>query len=92
MKGRNVLILKGTSHAGMKETRMKTTMISSTSSDVGHSKKMKKMVMIQSIRHRTGSQLLHIEIYFQTIIRPQKYMHPSVTVNYIFTCLYFLLR
>ena len=42
MKGTSVLLVKGTSHTGMKETRANTTMISSASSDVGRSKKSLK--------------------------------------------------
>ena len=37
-KGTSVLLVKGTSHIRMKETRAKTTMITSASSDVGRLK------------------------------------------------------
>ena len=39
------MLVKGTSHTGMKETRAKTTMITSASSDVGRSKKSLKKMM-----------------------------------------------
>ena len=50
--------VKGTSHAGMKETRAKTTMITSASSDVGRSKKSlkKKMMDKSTIRPFTVSK------------------------------------
>ena len=43
---------KGTSHTGMKETRAKTTMITSASSDVGRSKKSLKKKMMDKWRIR----------------------------------------
>ena len=42
------MLVKGTSHTGMKETRAKTTMITSASSDVGRSKKSLKKMMDKS--------------------------------------------
>ena len=47
-KGTNFLLVKGTLHTGMKETRAKTTMITSASSDVGRSKKSLKKMMDKS--------------------------------------------
>ena len=47
------MLVKGTSHTGMKETRAKITMITSASSDVGYSKKSlkkKKMMNKSTIR------------------------------------------
>ena len=38
-KGTNILLVKGTSHTGMIESRMRTTMITSASSEVGSLKK-----------------------------------------------------
>ena len=42
MKGTNVLLVKGTAHTGMKETRVRTTRTASASSDIGHLKKSLK--------------------------------------------------
>ena len=39
-EGTNVLLVKGTSHTEMRETHMKTTMITSANSDVGRWKKI----------------------------------------------------
>ena len=39
------MLVKGTSHTGMKETRAKTTTITSANSDVGRSKKSLKKKM-----------------------------------------------
>ena len=51
-KGTNVLLAKGTLYTGMKETRMKTTMITSASSDVSDLKeslkKKRRMTMDKS--------------------------------------------
>ena len=42
-------VVKGTSHTGMRETRVKTTLITSASSDVGHLKiSPRKMMMDKS--------------------------------------------
>ena len=50
-KGTNVLLLKGTLHTGMKEAHVKTTMITSASSDVGCLKKsIKKKKMMENRR------------------------------------------
>ena len=46
MKGTNVLIVKGTSHTGMEETRGKTAMITLASSDIGRLKKCLKKIMM----------------------------------------------
>ena len=47
------MLVKGTSHTGMKETCAKTTMITSASSDIGYSKeslKKKKMMNKSTIQ------------------------------------------
>ena len=41
-KGTNILLVKGTAHTGMKETRARTTMITSASGGIGHLKKSLK--------------------------------------------------
>ena len=41
-KGTNILLVKGTAHTGMKETRARTTMITSASCGIGHLKKSLK--------------------------------------------------
>ena len=44
------MLVKGTSHTGMKETHTKTTMITSASSDVDRSKKSLKKKMMDKSR------------------------------------------
>ena len=46
------MLVKGTSHTGMIETRAKTTMITSASSDVGRSKKSFKKKLMDKPRIR----------------------------------------
>ena len=63
-KGTGILLVKGTSHTGMKETCVKTMMITSASSEVGRLKKSLRKKMMDKWTIRPLSVSKSIDVFY----------------------------